>query len=790
MGGEPHAWPPVTAVPSTPAGPGAHDQAGLSTDEARRLLAQYGFNEVAEPKPHVAAALLGHFWAPVPWMLEAAVLLQALVGEYLEAAVIAGLLVFNALLSFVQGTRAEAALAALKTRLALTASVRRDGAWLVLPARELVPGDLVKLSLGAIVPADVRLVSGSVLLDQSMITGESLPAEASAGAATYAGALVRRGEAEALVTATGARTYSGRAAELVRVAHGPSAEQAAILKVVRNLAVFNGLVLVLMVAYARAHGMPIAHLVTLALTVILASVPVALPATFTLASALGAQRLIKSGVLPTRLSAVHDAAAMDVLCSDKTGTLTQNQLKVSAARAFSGFGEWDVLALAAAASSEGGKDPVDAAIRAAAKDGGAAPEQALSFVPFDPSTKYSEALIAREKTTWRVIKGAFATVAALARTPAEAAAAADDLAARGNRVLAIACGPPEDFRIAGLIALGDPPRADAAPLISQLATLGVTAVMVTGDAALTAGAIARAIGLNGPVCPAARIPDRVSPADYAVFAGVFPEDKFRLVKAFQNSGHTVGMCGDGANDAPALRQAEIGVAVSTATDVAKSAAGLVLTEPGLGGIVASVKEGRATFQRILTYTLNALLKKIETVLFLGAGLLMTGHAVLTPILMALLLVTNDFLTMSLTTDRARPSPRPDVWRIGPITGAAVALGFVKLAFSTAVLAVGRFGLGLAIGPLRTLAFFIMVVDAQATVYAIRERRRLWSSRPGGWVLASSAADLGVGALVALSGWLTPALEARVVIGLVAVAVPFALLLDAVKTPVFRRLGIA
>jgi H+-transporting ATPase len=230
--------------------------------------------------------------------------------------------------------------------------------------------------------------------------------------------------------------------------------------------------------------------------------------------------------------------------------------------------------------------------------------------------------------------------------------------------------------------------------------------------------------------------------------------------------------------------------VSTATDVAKSAAGLVLTEPGLGGIVAAVKEGRATFQRILTYTLNALLKKIEMVLFLGAGLLMTGHAVLTPILMALLLVTNDFLTMSLTTDRARPSPRPDVWRIGPITGAAVALGLVKLAFSTAVLAVGRFGLGLAIGPLRTLAFFTMVVDAQATVYAIRERRRLWSSRPGGWVLASSAADLGVGALVALNGWLTPSLPARVVMGLIAVAVPFALLLDAVKGPVFRRLGIA
>ena len=780
----------MTTPPLKPAASRVHDEAGLSSEDARRLLEQYGFNEVAEPKRNPATALLGHFWAPVPWMLEAAVLLQALIGEYLEAAVIAGLLVFNALLSFVQGARAEAALSALKTRLALTGSVRRDGAWLVLPAREIVPGDLVKLSLGAIVPADVRLISGNVLLDQSMITGESLPVEAGAGEAAYAGAMVRRGEAEALATATGPHTYSGRAAELVRIAQGPSAEQAAILKVVRNLAAFNGLVLVLMIGYARAHDMPVTHLIALTLTVILASVPVALPATFTLASALGAQRLIKSGVLPTRLSAVHDAAAMDVLCSDKTGTLTQNLLQVSAARAFSGFSETDVLTLAAAASAEGGKDPVDAAIRAAAKDRGAAPEQALNFVPFDPATKYSEALIARGKTTWRVVKGAFATVAALARAPAEAADAANDLAAHGNRVLAIACGPADDFRVAGLIALGDPPRADAAPLISELASLGVTTVMVTGDAALTAGAIARAIGLDGPVCPAARMPDRVAPGDYAVFAGVFPEDKFRLVKAFQNDGHTVGMCGDGANDAPALRQAEIGVAVSTATDVAKSAAGLVLTEPGLGGIVAAVTEGRATFQRILTYTLNALLRKIEMVLFLAVGLLMTGHAVLTPMLMVFLLVANDFLTMSLTTDRARPSPRPDVWRIGPITAAAIALGLVKLVFSTAVLAVGFFDLHLAIGSLRTLAFFTMIVDAQTTVYVVRERQRLWSSRPGGWVFASSAADLGVGALVAVNGWLTPSLSVGVVVGLIAAAAVFALLLDIVKAPVFRRLGIA
>jgi H+-transporting ATPase len=779
----------MTDSPSPSPASGARDRSGLTSDEARRLLAQYGFNEVAEPKRNPLLALLAHFWAPVPWMLEAAVVLQALLGDYLEAGVIAGLMAFNALLSFIQGARAESALAALKSQLALTASARRDGTWIVVPAREIVPGDLVKLSLGAIVPGDVRLISGNVLLDQSMITGESLPAEASEGGKTFAGALVKRGEAEAVVTATGARTYSGRAAELVRIAHGPSAEQATILRVVRNLALFNGLVLLLMIGYAIAHDMPAAHLVALALTVILASVPVALPATFTLASALGAQRLIARGVLPTRLSAVHDAAAMDVLCSDKTGTLTQNELKVDAVRAYSGFSEAQILALGAAASSEGGTDPVDAAVRAAARDAGAERERALDFTPFDPGTKYSEARIARDGTPWRVVKGAFAAVARLAKAPEAAAAAADDLAARGARVLAIACGPAENFRIAGLVALSDPPRPDAAPLIAELAAMGVTTVMVTGDAAPTAGAVAHRIGIDRPVCPPGSVPDCISPADYGVFAGVFPEEKFGLVKAFQKAGHTVGMCGDGANDAPALRQAQIGIAVSTATDVAKSAAGLVLTEPGLGGIVAAIREGRATFQRILTYTINALLRKIEMVLFLGAGLLLTGHAVLTPMLMVLLLVANDFLTMSLSADRASPSPRPDVWRIGPITVAAVALGLVKLIFSTAVLAVGFFSFGLAIGPLRTLAFFAMIVDAQTTVYVVRERRRMWASRPGAWVVASSVADLGLGAWLSLSGWLTPPIPVVLVGGLLGAAAVFALLLDAIKAPLFRRLGI-
>jgi H+-transporting ATPase len=573
-------------------------------------------------------------------MLEAAIILELVLGKFVEAGIIAVLLVFNAALGFFQEGRAQTTLAALKSRLALTASVRRAGVWKNLPAAELVPGDIVKLSLGRVVAADVKLTEGNVLLDQSMLTGESIGTEAGPGFQTFAGALVRRGGAVAQVTATGIRTKFGRTAELVRTAHVVSSQQKAVLHVVRNLAVFNGILIVLLVAYALAQAMPMSEIIPLVLTAVLASIPVALPATFTLASALGARALARQGVLPTRLSAVDEAASIDVLCADKTGTLTRNQLSVTSVQPMPGFDESHVLTMAALASSDGGQDPVDAAIRAAASGKVSSNPPKLShFTPFDPATKMSEATATDTNLgTVRIIKGAFAVVGALAVPSPTATAAANELEAKGFRVLAVAAGPSAAMQLMGLIALSDPAREDSPALVAQLKTLGVRTVMVTGDAPATAGIVAHAVGLDGAVCPPGPIPNDVRPESFAVFAGVLPEDKFKLVKAFQKAGNIVGMCGDGANDAPALRQAQMGIAVSTATDVAKSAAGMVLTNPGLAGIVAAVKEGRITFQRILTYTLNSLTKKIVQVLLLGIGLIMTGHAILTPMLMIIVMM--------------------------------------------------------------------------------------------------------------------------------------------------------
>ncbi len=765
---------------------------GLTSTQAACLLHSGGPNTVADVAEHPARRALKKLWAPVPWMLEAAILLQLGIGAYAEAGVVALLLVTNAALGFLQEGRAQATLDALKSRLALTAAVRRDGAWTTLPAASLVAGDVVKLSLGSVVPADMRLDTGLVLIDQSMLTGESVAIDIGVGADAYAGALVRRGEAVGHVTATGSGTKFGRTTELVRSAKVVSSQQKTIMAVVRNLVLFNGGVTILLTCYALWLPMPRDQIISLALVAVLASIPVALPAMFTLAAAVGARALAQQGVLPTSLSAIDEAAGIDVLCADKTGTLTRNKLAVMAVAAMPGFDEAGVLALAALASSDGGQDPVDGALRAAAAAKPIAHGVALlDFVAFDPAKKSSEATVRQtDGTIWRVVKGAYDTVAKLAPVVEAAAAQLAELQGKGFRVLALVAGPPASLRLAGLMAMSDPPRDDSAALVAELAGLGVRTVMVTGDAEQTAQVVAAAIGITGKVWATTPLPASISAEDYAIFAGVLPEDKFRLVQALQADGHIVGMCGDGANDAPALRQAQMGIAVSTATDAAKAAAGIVLTQAGLAGVVASVKEGRTTYQRILTYTLRSIIHKVVQVLFLATGLALTRQAILTPTLMVLMMVTGDFLAMSSSTDNVHPSNLPSVWRIGPLSIAGIALGFVDLLFCVACLAVGKFALGLDTATLQTLTVATLVFGGQAVFYVARERRHLWSSRPGRWLLLSSVIDVLIISVLALNGLLMAPLSPAILAGLLLAAVVFAVVLDTVKTMLFRHLRVA
>jgi H+-transporting ATPase len=763
---------------------------GLSSAEALRRLSESGPNEVATADEHPIRRALRHFWSPVPWMLETTIVLQLAAGERLEAAMVAALLLINVALGIVQEGRASATLALLRQRLAPRARLLRDGAWSDAPAAVLVPGDIVHLSLGGIVPADAHLLSGSVLLDQSMLTGESVAVERESGTLAYAGALIRRGEALAEVVATGIRTYFGRTAELVRIADVESSEQKAVLGIVKALTAVNMSIVVAMVAYAHAIGMAVAQIVPLVLAALLSAVPVAMPAVFTLAATLGARRLAQQGVLLARLSALQEAAMIDVLCVDKTGTLTENSLSVARVVPFAeGMSEAALLAQAAAASSASSQDPVDAAVRAAAAQWSGPALPTIRFTPFDPATKTAEALVTSpEGLLLRIAKGSPIAIATMAGPLTAAAQTAQArLAAEGCRVLAVAAGTPETMAVIGLIGLSDPPRADSAPLLAKLRGLGIDAVMITGDTAETASTVASAIGLAGPVCPPGRIPEQIGLQNYAVYAGVFPEDKFCLVRAFQSAGHAVGMCGDGANDAPALRQAQMGIAVASATDVAKSAAGLVLTEPGLRGILACIEEGRSAFQRVLTFTLSMLVNKAVTLIVMGGGLVMTGHAVMTPLLQALWMLEGDIPMMARAADRAKPTPYPNAWRIRELVLVALPLGTVKLTYVMAVLAYGWFRLNLNAEMMRSLTFLTLVLAAQTTGLVLRAHDHVWRSRPAWVLLAAIAVAAALASAFAWAGWFMVALPDWLILSLCGASLVYGLTLDGVKVAMLRRL---
>jgi H+-transporting ATPase len=718
-------------------------------------------------------------------MLEASLVLEIVLHKATEAAIIAALLVVNAILSFTQEHRAQQALALLRSRLTVMTRVRRDGDWALLRAEDIVPGDVVYVRMGDIIPADLKVAEGAILLDQSSLTGESAPVEARVDDRVFAGSVVRRGEATGVVEATGPRTYFGKTAELVGRARSASQLEALVLGIVKYLVALDGVLAGLVVAYALARSLPFAEVVPFTLMLLIASVPVALPATFTLATALGSVELVRRGVLVTRLAAVEEAAAMQVLCSDKTGTLTENRLTLASAHPSAPLDRDELLQLAAFACDEATKDPLDVAILAARPAGhSASPATRLEFTPFDPATKRAEALVRRSGETIRVVKGAPQAVTALVEPRVDVRADVDRLGADGDRVLAVAAGPEGRLRFAGLLAFVDPPRPESSRLIERLRGLGVRVLMVTGDTVATAASVARQLGVGDRVASAEHVAR--APLDFDVFAGVLPEDKFQLVRALQSSGCVVGMTGDGVNDAPALKQAEVGIAVASATDVARAAASIVLTQAGLEGIVAAIETGRRIYQRMLTYTLNKIIKTIEIALFLSIGLFATGALVTSPRLILLLLFTNDFVTMSIAGDRVSFSPKPDRWNVRSLVLSASVLAAAWLAFSLGVLFVGARVLHLSHAPLQTLAFLVLVFGGQANVYLVRERGRFWASMPSPWMLVATTADLLIVAVLASTGtWMAP-LAPSVVGALLLAAVVFMSLVDIGKVRLFAR----
>lgn len=733
---------------------------GLSDDEARDRLVRDGANEVPEQPQHTLRRFLARFWGLSAWMLELIAALSLALHKSFDAGVALALLLLNAVLGTLQERRASAAVRALRQRLQVTARVLRSGAWRGLPARELVTGDLIRLRAGDLVPADAVVLDGEVGVDQSALTGESQEVSRAVNERLVSASVIRRGEATALVVATGAKTLFGRTTQLVETARAKLHVEEVAARLVKWMFVIVGACVLLALALAGVRGLPIVDVAPLALVLLMGAVPVAFPVVVTVSAALGSMELGRHGALVTRLSAIEDAATMDVLCIDKTGTLTKNELAVAGVAPRPGFTDDDVVQTAALASNAANQDPIDLGVlRAAEARGLPAGEPALEFIPFSPATRRTEALVEHGGRRVRAVKGALRTVASLAGieptalAPLEARAETE--AQRGVRTLAVARGDPGGaLALVGLLFLQDPPRPDARRLLDALRELGIHVKMLTGDALPVAREVARALGLANVVrAPELRSDARdAALADADGIAEVFPEDKLRVVKGQQASGHVVGMTGDGVNDAPALRQAEVGIAVASGTDVAKGAAAIVLTTEGLAAIVELVRIGRMIYQRVLTWIVNKVSRTILKTGYVVVAFLATGRFVISALGVVLLVFMTDFVKIALSTDRVRPSPAPETWRIERQVRVGVVLGALMLVEALALLAVAMRDGALAGGQLHTFSFLVLLYFAIGSLVSVRERRAFFRSRPSTVLAVALAADALVGSTFGVLGF--------------------------------------
>jgi H+-transporting ATPase len=760
----------TASVPDTLAALHVNPDIGLTRAEVDTGRKEHGYNEVARKKGHPVLKFLGKFWGISAWMLELIMVLSAVLGNYADLAVVGALLVINAVLGFVQERRAAGVVETLRKRLQVSARVRRDSSWQVIPARELVPGDIVRVRPGDIIPADVKLLTGALSVDQSALTGESKDAEKAPGEVLSSGSVVRRGEGNGVVILTGAKTYFGRTTELVQEARPKLHIEAVVTNIVRWLFVIVGALLAMVVVLSLIRHVPLVEMVPLMLVLLMSAVPVALPVMFTVSMAVGSKELAKRGVLVTRLSAAEDAATMDVLCVDKTGTITINKLTVTGVIPLEKATEADVLFAGALASQESNQDPIDLAFLAAAKEhhvfDGLPAVTPVSFAPFDAKSRRTEAVVEQNGQRLHVMKGAVRTIAEACGLQPPAIEALDArvsaAAAKGYRTLAVARGPEKSAPVlVGLVSLYDPPRPDAKQLIATLIDLGVPVKMLTGDALPVALEIGQGVGLPN-IKRMADLKTASAQADNKtvdLFAGadglaeVFPEDKYTVVKHLQAAGHVTGMTGDGVNDAPALRQAEVGIAVSTATDVAKGAASVVLTEAGLTNIVALVEQGRTIYQRILTWVINKISRTILKAAFVAIAFVVTGKFVVSAFAMLLLVFMTDFAKISLATDNVRPSKNPETWNIGGFIVVSVVLGIAMVAETLFLLWIGwtRVGLATNDNALYTFSFLMLLYFAVFSVVSARERSWFWATLPSKTFMSALAADAIVGTTLTFVG---------------------------------------
>ncbi|MFH0834734.1 MAG: plasma-membrane proton-efflux P-type ATPase [Candidatus Micrarchaeota archaeon] len=722
---------------------------GLSSAEASQRAVQFGYNEIPDKKQSIVLEFLSHFWGPIPWLWEIATLACYFLGNKFDAFILCILVVVNGVVAFYNEHDSKKALELLKRKLTIKTRVLRDGDWKTLEARELVPGDIIIVGLGDVVPADAKIISGGISADQAALTGESLPVEMHEGDVIFTGSTVKRGEVRCAVVNTGMRTYFGKTVELVSIAKPKSKTEEIMFTLSKNVGYVGVALFLVVLAYAFYIDVKPAVMVTLAVLFIGGGIPAALPVMFTISQSKGATDLSKKNILVTKLDSIENAASVEVLCLDKTGTITMNELEVADAISIGKADASELVALAALASSEGSKDSIDAAVirYATAKKAKLAGCVQTAYKPFEPATKRAEGTVSQGGKRFIAMKGAPQMIVSLCKNATAAQKSeldrnVEELSKKGCRALAVArseYGKFDELSLIGVIGLGDPLRPDSAATIAALREAGVKPIMLTGDNIAVAREIAAQAGIGTRIARISEIralPEKEQ-ADAVLgsdgIAEIYPEDKFWVVKLLQAKGKMVGMTGDGVNDAPALKQAELGIAVSTATDVAKAAAGMVLTEPGTRVILEAVKTSRETFQRMLTWTIKKIARSIQFMVILLIGFFWFHDVIVSINGLIFLMIINDFLTMTLAIDNSRASKSPNLWDLRSITFASVFVGFIFFLIELAVLFMGAQWFGLDLSGIQTLMVLSLIYTGQLGIYIVRERGHFWQSWPHKYV---------------------------------------------------------
>ncbi len=746
---------------------------GLSQVEAQKRLTQYGSNEIEEKKTNPFLKFLTYFWGPIPWMIEAAVILSAVARHWPDFAIILLLLVANAVVGFWEEHQAGNAIAALKAKLAVKARVKRDGKWVTPEARELVPGDVIRVRLGDIVPADARLLAGDpVEVDQSALTGESLPANRKSGEAVFSGSIIRQGEIDAMVYATGANTYFGKTAQLVQEAHTVSHFQRAVLKIGDYLIILAVALVAVIITVSLFRGDPILTTLQFALVLTVAAIPVAMPTVLSVTMAVGARLLAKKEAIVTRLAAIEELAGVDVLCSDKTGTLTQNKLTLGDPFCVNGIPADQVILWAALASRAEDKDTIDLAVIGGLKnDQVIKGYQVIHFQPFDPVHKRTEATVkGTDGKEFKATKGAPQVILELSANAGQVKPdvdkAVNEFATHGYRSLGVARADQNgEWQFVGVLPLFDPPREEAKATIATARQMGINVKMVTGDALAIARETAGKLGLGTNILDAsgfgdtkahetAQLAESIEKADG--FAQVFPEHKFHIVDVLQQRGHIVGMTGDGVNDAPALKKADCGIAVSGATDAARAAASIVLLTSGLSVIVDAIKESRKIFQRMNSYAIYRIAETLRVLFFMTLAILVFNFYPVTAVMIVMLALLNDGAILSIAYDNVHYKDKPEAWNMHLVLGISTVLGIIGVISAFGLFYLGEQVFHLDQGHIQTLMYLKLSVAGHLTIFLTRTRGPFWSIKPAKILWGAVLGTQIIATLIAVYGlFMTP-----------------------------------